>query len=1128
MSRISFLLIHAALVLTVAIFLNAAAVAQVQHRNVVRKVLLRKQSAVDRLNEVNPFIGTTKSEVLTRWGGNGGTYPGAVAPSGSIQLSPETRVTGAKGYDYSDHQIYFFSCIKHYSGFPEGSSGHLFVMPVKAGQDFAAGVSHRTFRHQDELAQPGYYKVAFTDDQTIVEASASLRSGMFRFTFPDAEVPQLFIGDAGEISFQGPRTLHATLANTVMNFSEDLLQKQKVKGGYLLIFKQRGNTKNNTVITLKLSTSTVDHISAQHNIDNEIGADNFDQLRGHTSANWQKQLSTVDITDPDQDNKTVFYTALYHSLLVPWVISDSDGRYRGADGKIHSSSGRYQYGGFSPWDTFRSLHPLLSLLYPEKQKDAILSMLDIYQQTGHLPTESMTGNHAVPIITDAWLKGIRGYDRNLAYTAMKKNLMEAPFVQHDMELYHRKGYVPYTSSESVTRTVEYAYNDWALGQYAKLVMHDDKVYKEEQQRGLNYRNLFHPQRLFMLPRNDKDFKLEPGMTGYKEGNKWVYSWFVPHNAKDLVNLMGGNAAFAARLDSAMSNGVLLYDNETVLHLPYLFNAAGDPNLTQKWVRDILVNRFKNTPGGLPGNDDLGSMSSAYLFNALGIFPVSPGRPLYGIGAPLFQSVKLHLEGQKTFTITAAGQSRMNQYVQSLHLNHRPHEELVIAHDEIMKGGLMEFVMGKSLSKKWPADRDPVILSETKSCAGISLTDYQVSKTKVEPNEEFWIHFDLMNTGSLGTQKIILYANGKPLLYKHVLVPEAGMLRDSVSCRLYDPGVVSLELQTDQGDHMKKEGQQITVIEPLKAVAIPFQVSRLQFSPVLPLHAPQIISYVIQNLTGKPQVFHIPVRQNDLLMFMDTILLKPGKTKLIEHRFTADSAGLQQISVGKISPGKGGSRSARFKVYNSHTSSLLLDLSLIENDTDSIADLSGFGNNAIINGKNSNGHAKGSKILLGDERFIEVPNALSLDQMGESLTMMCWVYPDGPNETGLVDMLTKGDHHVLQTNNNKTLTFFAGGWGRGDITIDLPQDWKKHWHHLAGVCRGDQLWLYVDGKLSAAAKMDGAVNLSADSKWQIGRNEEFPSERVFHGYMDRIKIFEQPLTADEINNIAVEERNWLKK
>jgi putative alpha-1,2-mannosidase len=1101
----------------------------------------------DPLFNVNPFLGTTKSAVLTHWGGNGGTYPGAVAPSGAIQLSPETRVTGAKGYDYSDQQIYFFSCIKHYSGFPEGSSGRLFVMPVQAGKEFIAGTSHREFKHQDEYAEPGYYRVVFTDDNTVAEATASLRTGMFRFTFPKGVAPQLFVGDADSLSSHGKKTLYAAFANAVMNFSEDVLVNKQVKGGRLLTFRQTKNPAQSAkVITLKISTSTIDFLSAQRNINEEIGTKNFDQVRDRTSLEWQQQLSTVDITDSDQENKTIFYTALYHSLLLPWVISDSDGRYRGADGKIHTSSGQHEYGGFSPWDTFRSLHPLLTLLYPQKQQDAILSMLDIYQQTGHLPTESMTGNHAVPIIADAWLKGIRGYDKNLAYMAMKKNLMDTPFVQNDLGLYHQLGYVPYTNSESVTRTVEYAYNDWALGQYAKLVMHDDSVYQLEHKRGFNYRNLFNPQSMFMLPRRDKDFRLEPGMTGYKEGNKWVYSWFVPHNPKDLVNLMGGNAAFASRLDSALSNDVVLYDNETVLQLPYLFNTAGHPGLTQKWIRNILLNRYKATPAGLPGNDDLGAMSSAYIFNAMGIFPLSPGRPLYAIAAPLFQSVKLHLAGDKTFTINAKGQSRENLYVQALQLNQQPYEQLYITHSQLMDGGSMDFLMSNLRQQTWPKERDPLILSETKTSALINITDYQVSKTKVAPDERFWVSFSLQNSGSTGTKKVVVYANGQPLSFKNVLVPAASVVKDSVSCRLYDLAKVWISLRTGDetdatgsghtieltGGGKDKGGQRIRVAESPKANTSAFEVSEIKLNPLVQQHTVQEISYIIKNLTGRAREFRIPLRTNNLLLFTDTFQLAPGKTRLIAHRFVPMSAGLNLLTVGQqIQTANGlandASKSAKFKVYTDHLSSLLLDLSLIKHSGDTLPDHSGFGHTALIHGKAGAAASEGSKILLGEDSFVEVSNAVSLDQLGESLTMMCWVYPESGNEKGLVDMLSKGDHHVLQTNNNKTLSFFAGGWGRGDITIDLPENWKKQWHHLAGVAKGNRLWLYVDGKLGAAVKVDAAVDLLSESRWQIGRNEEFPSGRIFHGYMDQIRIFEQALTAEEISTIVQSEKHLFK-
>lgn len=1051
------------------------------------------------IHYVNPFIGTAKSSVLTRWGGNGGTYPGAAAPSGVIQISPETRITGAKGYDYTDQAVYFFSCTRHYSGFPEGSSGHLWIMPVTGDQQTEPGKYSRPFSHQNEIARPGYYKVTFKDDQTTVEASAAARTGMIRFTFAASVRPQIFIADAGVITVPGKRVVQGTMSNTVINFSEDYLEKVPVKGGYLFTFKRSSSAKT---IIFKLGTSTVDFAAAQNNIRQETGSLSFDQLLKKTSEDWSSKLSVIDITDPDHGNKTVFYTALYHSLLIPWVVSDADGRYRGEDGTVHQTHGKNEYGGFSPWDTFRSLHPLLTLLYPEKQNDIILSMLDIYQQTGHLPTESMTGNHAVPIIVDSYLKGVTGFDQTLAYEAMKKNIVDPPFVQSDMEIYHQLGYVPFSRSESVTRTVEYAYDDWALSQYAKLVMNNDKDYQLLAKRGLSYRNLFHPEDLFMLPRKDQAFKRQPGMTGYKEGDKWVYSYFVPQNGKDLVNLMGGNEEFSERLDSALNHQVILYDNETVIHLPYLFSLAGHPELTQKWVKEIMVKRFAANPGGLPGNDDLGAMSSAYLFNAMGIFPLSPGRPEYVLGSPLFQSVKLHLAKGKIFVINRKASSTGDQYVQSLTVNHHLYGQLMIPHKVLAEGGEMEFVMGKNTGRRW---KDPLSLSETKESTAIEVLSSSVSKFKVEPDEQFAVHFSLINKGSLGTQKISVYVNGKEAFYKHVLVSPGAVLTDSVNCRLYALGKVTIGLRPDSKT-------MIEVVVPAQPVKETFLVSGLKFGPVISLNQKQQISYTVKSLAGTVQSYRIPVSLDDSVIYTDVVQLAPGESKTVAHSFNAGKAGLKNLKAGTVQ--------VKYKVYDTPVSSLLLDLSMKEKD---VTDRSGFGNNGQVTGTNKDT----GRILLGDSCFVEVPNAVSLDQMEESITMMAWVYPEG-KETGLVDMLSKGDSHVLQMTGNKTLTFFAGGWGRGDCTVELPADWKKQWHHIAGVAKGDILYLYIDGKLSGTSKVEGTVNLSVSNRWQIGRNEEFPSERIFHGYMEQVKVYEQALSAAEISAIVNREKGQIMK
>ena len=256
----------------------------------------------------------------------------------------------------------------------------------------------------------------------------------------------------------------------MVNFNEAYSDIKQVNGGWLITFNKHKSIK---MIALKLSTSSLGFDAAQNNIDKEIGRSGFEQVSKQANKEWIKKFAVIDVTDDNENNKTIFYTALYHSLLIPWVVDDADGRYTGADGKVHQRSGKNQYGGFSPWDTFRSLNPLLTLLYPDKENDVILSMLDIYRQTGHLPRESMTGDHAIPIIVDSYLKGITGFDKELAYKAMKSNIVDPPFSQPDMEIYHQNGYIPFTSSESVTRTVEYAYDDWALSQYAKKI-HDGR------------------------------------------------------------------------------------------------------------------------------------------------------------------------------------------------------------------------------------------------------------------------------------------------------------------------------------------------------------------------------------------------------------------------------------------------------------------------------------------------------------------------------------------------------------------------------------------------------------------------------------------------------------------------------
>ena len=746
---------------------------------------------------VNPFIGTTKTKVKSFWGSEGGTYPGAVAPFGFVQLTPETNVTSARGYDYRDSSIVYFSCTGHMSGYPNGSSGNIYIMPVEENHEIIIGKYSRPFLHSDEKAEPGYYSVLFRDNGTLAEATSSERTGMFRFTFPSGITPKIFLGDLGKLEVISKRIIHGLKRNASIYFSEEFAHKEDIDGGTILTFPSLD--KKETELIVKISVSLTGFESSAMNIRSEAGTLNFREFKEQNQKKWNETLSSIEVDDQSEDNKTIFYTALYHSFLLPWIISDVNGSYTGADRKIHMTKGKNQYGAFSPWDTFRSLHPLLCLVAPDRQNDMILSMLDHFDQTGRLPGGPMTGNHIVAIIADSWVKGIRCADSTLTYKAMKATLDSASR-QSDMAAYLKLGFVPSPFAESVTRTVEYAYNDWIISQFARNVKGEENDSRLFLQRSFNYRNLFDPRSLFLLPREGNNFITEPGNFGYKEGDKWSYSLFVPHNPIDLINLSGGNEEFALRLDSALENDCILFDNEPVLHVPYLFNYSQSPAETQKWVRTIMKSHYKNSPDGLPGNDDLGSMSSWYVFSAMGFFPVCPGRPLYDIGSPVFNKVTLHLANGKSLIIKSENNGEGNWYVRSMTLNGKVYNKLWITHSSLVGGSEIEFLLDSKPVLSRPADSPDAAVSETINLPQFNISDFNFSKKKVEPDEEFWITFSVSNSGSTGTKVVRLFTDGKEYSEKNILVESGKTIKDSLKCKLYPVGTRKIHI-----DNLEREG-----------------------------------------------------------------------------------------------------------------------------------------------------------------------------------------------------------------------------------------------------------------------------------------------------------------------------------
>jgi hypothetical protein len=683
-------------------------------------------------------------------------------------------------------------------------------------------------------------------------------------------------------------------------------------------------------------------------------------------------------------------------------------------------------------------------------------MMDVYRQTGHLPSDPMTGDHAVAVIADSWAKGIRGFDSVEAYTAMLKGVMDTPYRERDMAVYRQLGFIPSTYPESVTRTVEYAYDDWVIS---------------KGETGYNYRQLFDPESLFMLPRHAQVFNRNPGTIGYKEGDKWVYSYFAPQDPFDLVNLMGGDEEFTTRLDSALQRQDILFDNETVLHIPYLFDYADRPDKTSDWVNATREGRYAATPGGLPGNDDLGAMSSWYVFSALGFYPVCPGKPDYAPGTPLFRNVTMHLSSGDV-TLRARGIGARKRYVRNILLDGAAVES--IKHQDIIKSKEIVFEMDSVGSAK---------RTMSKIKPGFSFHDISVSKKDLASNELFRVRWVLEGHVATGTKIVHLKVNGQRYGSKNCLVPVGRKIIDSMDCRLYTLGPARLEIEGTDWH---------TDVEVVKEAERRSEVKDVFVRPLVRAGEEGKLSFMVRNIGGVARTIVTPVKIDDKVVYMDSSWLAPGAMKKIFVTLPVFSVGWRMLDVD--------GEKKKFKVYSQPSESTLLDLSADGKDH------SGFGDD---------GEAVGKGPLFGKDHYIEVPNASALDSMNETLTMMAWVYPTEKGE-GLVDIFTKGDNHVLQVGGNRTLTFFAGGWGRGDCTVDLPTDWWGHWHHIAGVCEGSVLKVYIDGALKGTSAVDGRVNLSVTSKWTMGRNEEFPGQRVFNGYIEQARVFAEPLTAEEIN------------
>ena len=728
---------------------------------------------------VNPFVGTDD---------HGHTFPGASLPAGMVQLSPDTDVRGwdwCSGYHYSDSSIMGFSHL-HRSGMGAGDWGDILIMPATGDLKVVPGTKsnpHEGYRsgfsHKEEVASPGYYAVNLKDYDIKAELTVTKRAGFHKYTFPKSGSSHILIDMKHGIGDSCTGSLVKIINNTEIEGSRSstgFVKKQNVyfcakfskpfssfgtwkekninpgskeESGYGIGAYVNYNTSEDEIIEVKVGISYTSIDEARINLNTEIPGWQFDRVRKEAEMSWNNELSKVraqfdlNLNEIYRQQKLItFYTALYHSLLFPAIFGDVDGKYTGLDDQVHTAKDFTYHSDFSLWDTFRAEMPLLTLVQPQRNNNVIRTMIAQYEQGGWLPTpqqfgnsytNDMIGDHPVAAILDAWMKGIRDFDVQKAYEAVRKNAMEIPSGHRSrgrvgLADYKRFGYLPYDKvRESVSRTLEYAYNDWCVAQLAKSLNKTDD-YEMFIKRASNYRNIIDTSTGFARPKDStgKWFEpFDPTFIGqgrerhYTEANAWQYTWFVPHDVKGLIDLEGGRDNFVKKLDTLFTRssvvrstvadvtgliGQYAQGNEPSHHTIYLFDYAGAPWKAQELVRIVIDSLYKSGPAGLCGNEDMGQMSAWYVFSAMGFYPVAPGQNIYAIGSPLFSKVTNHLDkayyNAGRFVIEARNNSGRNKYIQSATLNGKPLNRPWFDHSEIKNGGKLVFLMGPEPNKEW--------------------------------------------------------------------------------------------------------------------------------------------------------------------------------------------------------------------------------------------------------------------------------------------------------------------------------------------------------------------------------------------------------------------------------------------
>jgi putative alpha-1,2-mannosidase len=739
---------------------------------------------------VNPFIGT---------GGHGHTFPGATVPFGMVQLSPDTRLEGwdgSSGYHYSDTTVYGFSHT-HLSGTGIPDYCDILFMPT-VGLPRLQNTAYRSgFRKANEEASPGYYKTLLDKYNVEAELTATQRAGLHRYTYPATnqaniiidlkhrdKVLNSWIEVVNDHEIRGFRQSESWAKNQYVYFyakfskpfknygiaANDVIQqgKQRLEGTNIKMYVQFDDPKE---VLVKVGISSVSAEGALKNLDAEIKDFDFKQVQKQAKASWNTELSKIEVeggapplqqasqnnnspygyntparrsapaVDYGKTKQTIFYTALYHTMMAPNIYNDIDGQYRGLDGQIHTAQGFNYYTVFSLWDTFRAEHPLLTLIDKKRTLDFIKTFLAMYDQIKVLPvwplasdeTFCMIGNHAIPVIVDAYSKGIRDFDAGKALEAMKATTGRN---QYGLASYRINGLVlGDEENESVSKTLEYAYDDWCIAQMAKM-MDKPQDYAIYIKRSQYWKNVYNNQNSFMQARVNgswySPFEATEVNNNYTEGNAWQYSFFVPHDVEGLATAMGGKeklenklnelfttkAALSGREQSDITGliGQYAHGNEPSHHMAYLYNFTTDPEKTQVVVNNIMRSQYTDKPDGLAGNEDCGQMSAWYVMSALGLYNIAPGQQQFQIGLPQFEKAVINLENGKKFTVlnSGTGVSLSNTYLQGMNFNKKPYSKLFIDYKDIADGGEFEIFTGRLPNKLFVQELEKPVSQVTDS------------------------------------------------------------------------------------------------------------------------------------------------------------------------------------------------------------------------------------------------------------------------------------------------------------------------------------------------------------------------------------------------------------------------------